>query len=216
MTKSDSIKNLATALCAFQASVEAITKDSTNPFFKSKYASLSAIIEDTRDLLAKNGLSYAQFPSLVTNADGTRSFAGLTTILMHTSGEWIESGFPVNAVDEKPQSVGSAITYARRYALQSILGLQVEDDDGNAASQPKPQQMPAKQASTSTKTVSIKEAKPAVVKEGELKKKIFDLCNKLSDVPLVEKSDYEEFVVKATGLDLKAENYETIIERLSA
>src|SRR3990167_11178350 len=134
MTKSESIKNIAEALCKFQASMEAITKDATNPFFKSKYASLSAIIEDTRQPLAKQGLSYAQFPS---------GDSGLETILMHNSGEWIADSFLMKPVDQKPQSLGSALTYARRYALCAILGLQVEDDDGNEASKPKVASGPA-------------------------------------------------------------------------
>jgi len=128
MEKSESVKELATALAKFQGQMEAIAKDANNPFFKSKYASLSAIIGDTRDLLAKNDLSYAQFPT---------GEAGLTTILMHKSGEWMSDTFQMKPVDSKPQSFGSAITYARRYALCGILGLAVEDDDGNEASKPK-------------------------------------------------------------------------------
>src|SRR3954464_10151190 len=130
MEKNEQIKSLAAALSKFQSSMGAITKDATNPFFKSKYASLSAIIEDTRKPLGDNGLSFAQFPS---------GEAELTTILMHSSGEWMSSGFTVRPVDQKPQSLGSAITYARRYALCAILGLQVDDDDGNEASKPKRQ-----------------------------------------------------------------------------
>ena len=114
----------------FQSSMEAITKNVSNPFFKSKYASLSAIIKDTRKPLGDNGLSYAQFPS---------GEAELTTILMHISGEWMSSSFTMKPIDQKPQSLGSAITYARRYALCAILGLQVDDDDGNEASKPKKQ-----------------------------------------------------------------------------
>jgi hypothetical protein len=213
MTKSESIKELATALCAFQASVEAISKDSVNPFFKSKYASLSTIIEETRDLLAKNGLSYAQFPtSSLGQTDGVR----LATILMHSSGEWIADEFPVSPVDNKPQSVGSAITYARRYALQSILGLQVDDDDGNAASQPKVAPSAPQRATGASKPASVKDAEPKVVKEGKQKADIKKLCDTLSEVPLLSKEEYEEFVQKATGLKLAPENYGTIIERLRA
>lgn len=136
MNKSDSIKNIAEALCKFQSEIESISKDAENPFFKSSYASLPAIIEATREPLAKHGLSYAQFPS---------GDSELDTILMHTSGEWISASFAMKPVDQKPQSVGSAITYARRYALCAILGLQVDDDDGNEASKPeaKPASKPA-------------------------------------------------------------------------
>lgn len=127
MEKSESITKIADALCKFQGSMNGIKKDASNPFFKSRYASLSAIIEDTREPLSKNGLSYAQFPT---------GEYGLETILMHTSGEWIKARYDMKPVDQKPQSLGSALTYQRRYALCAILGLQVEDDDANEASKP--------------------------------------------------------------------------------
>jgi len=136
MDKSDSIAKLAEALCKFQGSMSGIKKDSENPFFKSRYASLGAIIEDTRKPLANNGLSFVQFP--------TGSY-GLETMLMHTSGEWIKSVYVMEPTDKKPQSLGSALTYQRRYALSSILGLQTEDDDGNDASAEKVSKEPTVQ-----------------------------------------------------------------------
>lgn len=126
MIKSPEIKNLATALNKFQAEVEPVKKGASNPFFKSKYADLASIIEAIRKPLSDNGLSFAQFPA----GDG-----GLTSILMHTSGEWIEETYIMKPVDAKPQTAGSAITYMRRYALGAMLGIATEeDDDGNAAS----------------------------------------------------------------------------------
>jgi hypothetical protein len=129
MTKSESIKNIAKALMTFQFKAEKIKKDSTNPFFKSKYASLSNILDHIQIPMGECGLSIAQFPDE----------SGLTTILMHAdSGEYIEAKYlmPVAKIND-PQAVGSSITYARRYALGSILGLNIdEDDDGNHASQP--------------------------------------------------------------------------------
>jgi len=127
MNKSESIKNLAKALSVFQSKVEAIKKTETNPFFKSKYADLSNIIESTRLPLAEAGLSYSQFPT----GDN-----GLTTILMHAeSGEYLESTYNMQPAKNDPQGQGSAITYQRRYALSAVLGLSTEnDDDANAAS----------------------------------------------------------------------------------
>ena len=130
MIKSESISNLAKALTTFQIKVGSIKKDSINPFFKSKYASLTTIIEHITIPLSESGLCYTQFP------DET----GLTTVLMHAeSGEYIQATYqmPIAKVND-PQAVGSAITYARRYALGAILGLAIdEDDDANAATQPK-------------------------------------------------------------------------------
>lgn len=127
MEKSESIKEIATALHAFQAGMGKIKKEENNPFFKSKYASLANIIDAVQKPLADAGLTYSQFPDE----------ESLTTILMHTSGEWMASSYKLAPVKNDPQGWGSAITYARRYALSGILGLNVDDDDdGNAASEP--------------------------------------------------------------------------------
>lgn len=127
MEKSQSIKELATALCKFQGEVSKIKKTETNPFFKSKYASLSDILDVIREPLSNNGLSFVQFPS---------GENGLITLLMHNSGEWISDLYFMKPVKNDPQGLGSVITYQRRYALGSILGLNIDDDDdGNKASQ---------------------------------------------------------------------------------
>lgn len=126
MEKSDSIKELATALCKFQGEVEAIKKGSENPFYHSRYADLTAILDTIRKPLSENGLSFVQFPT---------GQSGLETMLMHTSGEWISATYEMKPVKNDPQGLGSAITYQRRYALGSILGLSTDDDDdGNSAS----------------------------------------------------------------------------------
>jgi hypothetical protein len=137
MEKSPSIQNLAKALLVFQTKMDKIGRDSSNPFFKSKYASLSTILEHIQIPLAEAGLSFAQFP---TNGEG------LTTILMHgNSGEYIEAEYQMTAAKDDPQGRGSAITYQRRYALGAILGLNIdEDDDGNSAyTKSAPKQAPA-------------------------------------------------------------------------
>ena len=121
MEKSTSIKNLAQALITFHLKVENIKKDASNPFFKSKYASLSNILETINIPLCESGLSFSQFPS------GENS---LITILMHAeSGEYLQSDYIMNPVKNDPQGKGSVITYQRRYALAAVLGLNVEDDD---------------------------------------------------------------------------------------
>jgi len=126
MEKTESIKELAKALCNFQGSVSKIKKTSDNPFFKSKYASLADILDVIREPLKENELSFVQLP------EGENQ---LTTILMHTSGEYISSTYTMKPTKNDPQGLGSAITYQRRYALGAILGLNIdEDDDGNAAS----------------------------------------------------------------------------------
>jgi hypothetical protein len=125
MEKSTTIKEIATALGKFQFTVQAVKKDGDNPFYKSKYATLDNVLDTIKEPMALNGLSFSQFP---TND-------GLTTILMHTSGEWMQSWVKFTPKDATPQSQGSAITYMRRYALSAILGIATEvDDDGAKAS----------------------------------------------------------------------------------
>ena len=128
MNKSESIVEISKALVKFHGEVSAVKKDASNPFFKSKYATLDNVLETIGKPLENAGLSFAQFPS---------GESGLTTILMHESGEWMEETFSVPLAKNDPQGAGSAITYMRRYALGAILGLATEeDDDANSASKP--------------------------------------------------------------------------------
>ena len=124
MEKSQSITELAKALILFHIKVDKVSKDATNPFFKSKYASLENILDAIEIPLNESGLTFAQFPS---------GNYGLTTILIHAeSGEYISSEYFMEPTKKDPQGAGSVITYQRRYALASILGLNQEDDDANA------------------------------------------------------------------------------------
>lgn len=127
MEKSASIVEIAKALHLAQGEMSGAKKGAANPFFKSKYADLNSVVDAVREPFCNHGLSYSQFPIY---QDG---FAGVTTILMHVSGEWLQDSLMLPVVKKDPQAVGSAITYARRYALQSVAGIPSEDDDGNAA-----------------------------------------------------------------------------------
>ena len=128
MEKSEHIKELAKALSAAQGEMKGASKDSSNPFFKSKYADLASVWEAIRAPFSKNGLAISQ----VTSEDDKGLI--LNTMLMHSSGEWIMGELRINPVDQKPQTMGSAISYARRYALSAMAGVYAEDDDGNLAS----------------------------------------------------------------------------------
>jgi ERF superfamily len=130
---SSSITALATALAKAQGQLEGAKKDTANPFFKSKYADLSSVVDAIKAAFPPNGLSYVQ--TIVTTEHGV----GVETILMHESGEWIGGdafSIPVNKADA--QGFGSALTYARRYSLSAICGVKAEDDDGNAATAARP------------------------------------------------------------------------------
>jgi len=135
MNQSESIVNLAKALSIVQGKLTHAVKDSANPFFKSKYADLESVWDSCRSLLSENGLAVMQFPGTYSDLDKSMS---LTTILTHSSGEFIsqEMSVPVSKVDA--QGAGSCLTYMRRYALAAVVGVVQADDDGNAASSPKP------------------------------------------------------------------------------
>ena len=133
MNQSDCITNLAIALSIVQGKLTYAIKDSNNPFFKSKYADLESVWDACRSLLSENGLAVMQFPGEY--YDGTMH---LTTILTHKSGEWIGQDMSVPVTKPDAQGAGSALTYMRRYALAAVVGVVQADDDGNAASSPKP------------------------------------------------------------------------------
>jgi len=132
MEKSDSIKNIAAAMCQAQSEMGGAHKGANNPFFKSKYADLSEVIKVVKEPFANNGLSFVQFPI----NDGDK--IGVETILMHESGEWLSNSFTVKATKQDAQGAGSVITYCKRYGLQAVAGIPSEDDDGNSASSNKP------------------------------------------------------------------------------
>jgi len=129
MNQSESITDLATALCLAQAEMGGAIKDSNNPFFKSSYADLTSVIKVIKEPFAKYGLSFIQLP--VTSAGGNG--IGVSTMLMHKSGQYIQSEYLLPMDKVTPQGAGSAITYARRYALQALVGIPSVDDDSEMA-----------------------------------------------------------------------------------
>ena len=123
MEKSETIGKLTLALSKVQAQLKPAKENSKNPFFKSSYADLGAVWDSVRKLLAENELAIIQMPTDV---------GGLTTILSHSSGEYMSSTMYIPS-KEDAHGVGSAISYARRYALASVVGVVTGDDDGNGA-----------------------------------------------------------------------------------
>ena len=131
MNQSESIAALSAALAKAQAIMEGAKKDSANPFFKSTYADLASVWDACRKPLTDNGLSVIQTADFLPDHP---EMVCIETALCHSSGEWIRGRLAAKPVKSDPQSVGSCITYLRRYSLQSIVGIAPEDDDGNAAS----------------------------------------------------------------------------------
>jgi hypothetical protein len=128
MNTSDTINEIAGALAKAQGAMKPAVKDANNPHFKSKYADLGAVIDAVKPALIKNKLFFTQHPQ--PSPDGV----SVETFLHHASGESLSLGtlfVPANKKDA--QGFGSALTYARRYALMTAFGVPAEDDDGNAA-----------------------------------------------------------------------------------
>lgn len=128
MKMSETIAELAKALAAAQAEIENASKASVNPHFKNRYADLAEILNTSRPVLSKHGLSIVQMPFF------SEGKVGVETVLMHESGQWIANELLGPCVKQDPQGVGSAITYYRRYSLAAFAGIAQEDDDANTAS----------------------------------------------------------------------------------
>lgn len=142
--QSESIDKIAAALVSAQSAVQHAEKDSSNPHFNSRYTSLTAVHDACQDALRAASLAVTQQPFPFTDVagnpllDGQGKPAGfiLRTVLMHESGQFIASELPMGPNMAKPQEVGSAMTYARRYGLAAMLGVCPEDDDAEAATAP--------------------------------------------------------------------------------
>jgi len=154
MEKSPTIAALATALAKAQGEIGKAKKRALNPAFKSaankdgsKYSDLNELVDIAHETLPKFGLAVSQFPTEC--VDGR---VGVTTILMHESGEWMQGTGTVPIEKSNAQGVGSAITYLRRYALKGVLGIADEDDDGNKASEKKAETPPTPPAKPSKPT----------------------------------------------------------------
>ena len=124
MKTSESILKIAPALLEAQKKIGGAVKTGTNPFFHSSYATLGDVMEACKDILNGNGVTVLQ--PIMGNM--------VETVLLHVSGEWISSETPIVAKEaNNPQSTGSAISYARRYGLQSMVFIPAEDDDAERA-----------------------------------------------------------------------------------
>lgn len=196
--KSETISKLAVALVKAQSEITAISKDGKNPHFKSKYATLDNIIDETRPVLAKHGLAILQMPG----GDGENVI--MRTLLMHESGEWLETEpLVMRPVKNDPQGIGSCITYARRYSYSALLSISTdEDDDGNGASHA-PQasySRPSNHTNQSTSQTSQPNTSNSVtsdkVSEAQLR-----MIGKLKNEKHVSDEDYRELLVAQFGIN---------------
>lgn len=153
MIQSTEINEIAAALCKVQFEIEDAKKDAINPHFKSRYSTLASIYEACRKLLSKNGIAVIQSPSTTEKGE-----VRITTLLAHTSGQFFKSEFDLRPKDNLPQSMGSAVSYGRRYSLMSMVGIASDDDDGNDATRPtEPRPEPRHEARITPKPAPVSE-----------------------------------------------------------
>lgn len=193
-TKSETISELAKSLVKFNAKVQRISKDANNPFFKNDYTTIGHMLNEVKPLLAEFGLVVIQNPSSDTQK------VQVKTLLVHESGEWIESdSLEMKPVKNDPQGSGSAITYARRYSLEAFLSLSTgNDDDGNGASQLSQIGKPLGAASAK----ELNELKTLALQFGELRgKSIEDVYTvlKISDLSKLNTLDVKKHIATVKG-----------------
>lgn len=209
--KSESIGKIAAALVAFGGEVKSISHDATNPHFKNQYTSLDHMIDETKPILHKHGLSVMQFPG----GDGEK--ITIRTMILHSSGEWIESEpLTLKAVKTDPQGAGSAITYGRRYSYAAALSLSLgDDDDGNGSSTPPRSTQQSAQTNTPNSTQSTSQQSQgsvAMVSDAQVK-----YIGSLKSQKKVPDDDYRNMIApKISTKDLTAAEAKQIINTLQS
>ena len=153
MKTSDTINELAGALAKAQAVIGNAHFNRTNPHFKSKFADLASVRDTITPALAANGIAVVQMTSV---GDGA---VIVHTRLMHSSGQWIESEYPIINDTAKPQAMGSALSYARRYSLSAICNIASEDDDDGNEAQEHGRLAPEFRNSTGTQGASKRDSR---------------------------------------------------------
>jgi hypothetical protein len=125
---SSNVDKILPALMTVKSKLQAVTKSASNPFFKSKYADLNTHLDAVEPLLADHGLVLFQPVTVESNGLNT-----VSSVIMHSSGQWVQSQMIVTSAANDMQKLGSAVTYARRYTLGSLLSMKAEDDDGEGS-----------------------------------------------------------------------------------
>jgi hypothetical protein len=203
----NNMKNIPKKLLEFQNKVGAIKKDSTNPFFKSSYFDINALLKEVKPILTEVGLILLQ---PLTTFDGKPAL--ITRILDSESEESFEEKF---ILPENPdaQKMGAIITYFRRYCVQSMLSLEAEDDDGNSASNGQNSAKSGSQKPQTSKSTSSVQNKSTEEQLKQFKENIIDLCNQLGCKDKT-KEGYEKFVLEKTGFKNEPDKYGMIIKSL--
>lgn len=160
MRHSDQINEIALALSKAQATVKGAIKDSNNPFFKSQYADLQSVWDACRSALTANELAVVQ------SAGTDGPMVRVSTMLVHSSGQWFADDLALKPKDDGPQAMGACISYGRRYALAAFVGVYQTDDDAESAEGRKAAPAPAVRKPDPEAYATWKDDIAAVASEG--------------------------------------------------
>lgn len=212
-TESVTLNELYGALAKAQGEIEFALADSNNPFFKSKYAKLEAFMKVSREPLSKNGLAIIQ--RVLSNANDKMY---LYTRLCHVSGQWIESKMPISPVKNDVQSIGSYITYLRRYNWACVVGISsTEDDDDGEAAMPRNQKK--EEAAKVVAFLDDKAKKPLVEQVENVfinPAQIREIDKLLFDLPDVELEATLKYAKANELSEIPQDKYQGIINALTA
>jgi hypothetical protein len=208
MKASETVAQIGAALAAAQAEIKTVVKDRTNPHFKNRYATLDAIMEAVRPVLAKHGLSIVQGCTIPSEVDGRLVSFAVETMVLHSSGEFLANMVYMPLAKQSAQDAGSALTYGRRYGVSALLSLATDDDDdGEQAVAPTRQAAPAaaprtSEASDKQRAFLAKLAKSSTLTPAEAKR--------LTDVTDRDKAkaaiDWATRVIAEREADLQADD----------
>lgn len=205
--QSESINELATALAKAQAKLTGAKKDGLNPHYKAKFATLESVYEAIREPLAEQGLSVLQPTEFI----GEKTF--VRTVLLHSSGQWIDGLYPVVVQKPDPQGLGSGMSYSRRYSLMAMIGIPASDDDAEAATG-RPAPMPfEKSAPKSAYAKEIPSLRPSSGISEKQVQRLWAIAKKHN----VSKDQIKEILNKygcEKTEQLKKEDYDNICEIL--
>jgi len=202
---SESLGKLSEALAKAQGEIEGAKKESENPFFHSRYAELSSVWDACRGPLSKHGLAVIQLPGR--NGDGLF----VDSILSHSSGEWISSRLFITPAQDTPQGIGSAITYARRYGLQALVGIAPKDDDGEAAEGRQQKREDAAKTARNA-PLEIKGRKPKwsdfeTKEQARICKEAGLEPSKEDEIPMFNGPKHEALAIRLKGEDITEEDF---------
>jgi hypothetical protein len=204
--RSEEINELSTALAKAQSEMPTAGLNSENPYFKSSYADLSEIVRVSRPSLTKNGLSVTQ--QIITDDNGATM---IHTVLMHSSGQWIETNMRVLPPKNDVQALGSYLTYLRRYSYGALVGVVVtddsDDDDGERAVATSRETF-AKGTALNAKYDPKKQSSEVITKE-----QLEELEYELSEYPDIAEQILEGFKLLSVA-DLPKEKYSASIRKV--